>query len=589
MNLFALNFKKGKKMKLSDLKISTRLYIGFGAIVAVMVILVSIAYMNFSRLGQANDLNVHTYQVLGEVSNMLEALINIETGERGFALTGNDASLEPLTAGKEAFKKHFDAVKSLTADNSGQQERLQKLEAEQRKWLATAIDPVIAMRHDVVEGKDKIESVIALEQAGKGKQGMDALRALLAEMGDAESTLLKQRSKDVAALQSLTGATLIAGGIVAAILAGLLAIWLGHNITRPLSLAVDLAKRVALGDLTSRVEITSKDETGELMGALKDMNESLVRIVGQVRTGTDMIATASSQIASGNLDLSSRTEQQASSLEETASSMEELTSTVKQNADNARQANQLAVSASDVAVKGGNVVSQVVDTMGSINESAKKIVDIISVIDGIAFQTNILALNAAVEAARAGEQGRGFAVVATEVRSLAQRSAAAAKEIKTLIGDSVEKVDIGAKLVDQAGATMEEVVASVKRVTDIMGEITAASQEQSAGIEQVNQAIAQMDQVTQQNAALVEEAAAAAESLQDQAGNLAQSVSVFKLDNNQTDRMAVTEQPARIKAGTPVLANNAHVAVKKTLLARAPARKQLAQMGTATGGDWEEF
>jgi methyl-accepting chemotaxis protein len=242
-----------------------------------------------------------------------------------------------------------------------------------------------------------------------------------------------------------------------------------------------------------------------------------------------------SEIASGNLDLSSRTEEQASSLEETASSMEELTSTVKQNADNARQANQLAVSASEVAGKGGMVVAQVVDTMGSINESSQKIVDIISVIDGIAFQTNILALNAAVEAARAGEQGRGFAVVAAEVRTLAQRSAGAVKEIKSLIDDSVEKVDAGARLVNQAGATMDDIVESIRRVTDIISEITAASQEQTAGIEQINQAITQMDQVTQQNASLVEEAAAAAEAMQNQAGRLTQAVGAFKLDGRQFD------------------------------------------------------
>ena len=277
-----------------------------------------------------------------------------------------------------------------------------------------------------------------------------------------------------------------------------------------------MAESVAEGDLTARSSmVVGDDEAGLLLKALRRMQDSLAKTVTQIRMGTDTIATASSEIASGNLDLSSRTEEQASSLEETASSMEELTSTVKQNADNSRQANQLAVAASAVAVKGGAVVSEVVNTMGSINDSAKKIVDIIGVIDGIAFQTNILALNAAVEAARAGEQGRGFAVVATEVRNLAQRSAAAAKEIKALIGDSVEKVDAGSKLVAEAGTTMDEIVDGVKRVADIMAEITAASQEQSDGIEQVNQAIGQMDQVTQQNAALVEEAAAAAESLQD--------------------------------------------------------------------------
>jgi methyl-accepting chemotaxis protein len=319
-----------------------------------------------------------------------------------------------------------------------------------------------------------------------------------------------------------------------------------RSIILPLNQAVKIAQTVAAGDLSSSIDVNSHGETGQLLLALKDMNGSLQTIVGQVRAGTDTIASASHQIASGNLDLSARTEQQAGTLETTVASMEELTSTVKQNGDNARKANQLAASASDVALQGGAVVEQVISTMGLIHASSKKIVDIIGVIDGIAFQTNILALNAAVEAARAGEQGRGFAVVATEVRSLAQRSAAAAKEIKALIGDSVEKVDIGSKLVSQAGGTMDEIVASVKRVSDIMGEIANASSEQEAGIEQINQAIGGMDTVTQQNAALVEEATATADSLQQQASNLAQVVSVFKLDAMQV--AAVAKPPARLRS-----------------------------------------
>jgi methyl-accepting chemotaxis protein len=316
---------------------------------------------------------------------------------------------------------------------------------------------------------------------------------------------------------------------------------------------------------------------------MEAMRQSLVKIVGQVRMGTDTIATASSQISAGNLDLSSRTEEQASSLEETASSMEELTSTVKQNADNARQANVLAVSASEVAVRGGAVVSEVVDTMASINASSRKIVDIIGVIDGIAFQTNILALNAAVEAARAGEQGRGFAVVASEVRNLAQRSAAAAKEIKTLINDSVEKVDAGGRLVDQAGLTMAEIVQSITRVTDIMSEIASASMEQTMGIEQVNSAISQMDEVTQQNAALVEEAAAAAGSMQEQAAALAEVVSIFKLG-----------QQAMAKPGAPLrpqLRAQAAARAPARIAANAPAIAPRRSQATANGGaeDWEEF
>jgi methyl-accepting chemotaxis protein len=361
-----------------------------------------------------------------------------------------------------------------------------------------------------------------------------------------------------------------------------------RSISGPLNQAVRIAQTVAAGDLTSRIEVDGDDEASQLLRALKDMNESLVRIVGEVRMSTDTIATASGQIASGNMDLSARTESQASSLEKTASSMEELTSTVKQNADNARQANQLAVSASEVAVKGGSVVTQVVDTMGSINASSKKIVDIIGVIDGIAFQTNILALNAAVEAARAGEQGRGFAVVASEVRSLAQRSASAAKEIKTLIGDSVDKVDVGAKLVDQAGATMQEIVDSVRRVTDIMSEITAASQEQMSGIEQVNEAVTQMDSSTQQNAALVEEAAAAAQSLRDQAGKLSQVVSVFKLDSSKPVMAKRTiDITPKGKSSAPTALPKKSSAPK---LAAAPTQpKKLSSAVQTSGDDWEEF
>lgn len=382
--------------------------------------------------------------------------------------------------------------------------------------------------------------------------------------------------------------TTVVVGVILAIVIGMMLI---RAIVGPINEAVNVANAVASGDLTSRIDVNSNNETGRLMQALKQMNDNLVDLVGKVRTSTDSIYTASSEIASGNADLSQRTEEQASSLEETASSMEELTSTVRQNADNARQANQLASGASEVAVKGGAVVGQVVQTMSEINDSSKKIVDIISVIDGIAFQTNILALNAAVEAARAGEQGRGFAVVATEVRTLAQRSAAAAKEIKELISDSVSKVEDGTRLVDEAGATMEEIVSSVKRVTDIMAEISAASQEQSSGIEQVNQAVTQMDEVTQQNAALVEEAAAAAESMQEQAQALTHAVSVFKLSGGGMYDAA------------PVRKSNRPAAVAK-LPNRGPATRKAAvkretdvvsieskPKKVAAGGSdsWEEF
>ncbi|MFP5392455.1 MAG: methyl-accepting chemotaxis protein, partial [Gammaproteobacteria bacterium] len=351
-----------------------------------------------------------------------------------------------------------------------------------------------------------------------------------AQLDEAAAAVAQQYRNGRAMLIGLGGAA-IALGVAAALL-------ITRSITAPLADAVRVASKVADGDLTSRIETTAQDETGQLMGALSSMNAHLHNIVAEVRGGTDLISTASREIATGNMDLSARTELQASSLQQTASSMEQLTATVRQNAEHARTANQMAIEAASVASKGGAVVAQVVQTMGSINESSRHIAEIVSVIDGIAFQTNILALNAAVEAARAGEHGRGFAVVAGEVRSLAQRSATAAKEIKQLIGDSVSRVDDGARLVDEAGMTMRAVVDSIDRVTRVVAEISSASDEQSDGIEQINLAVTQMDQVTQENAALVEEAAAAAASLEEQAHRLSALVGTFNLGDGTAARPA---------------------------------------------------
>lgn len=368
---------------------------------------------------------------------------------------------------------------------------------------------------------------------------------------------------------------------VSIILTILLSVMLFRAISRPLNEAIQIATKVAAGDLTQTIQVESRNEFSQLLQALKDMNGNLLHLVGEVRTGTQSIASASGEIAAGNLDLSSRTETQASSLEQTAAAMEQLTSTVKQNADNARQANQLAGSASEIAIQGSSVVSDLVLTMGGVNESARKIADIIGVIDGIAFQTNILALNAAVEAARAGEQGRGFAVVASEVRNLAQRSAAAAKEIKVLIDDSVSKVTQGNKQAAQAGATMVEVVTSVQRVTDIMSEISAASHEQSQGIEEVNKAITQMDETTQQNAALVEQAAAAAQAMQDQAHHLESLVNKFQLDGTEPQYQAPSLAPARTSKPAP----------RRAQVNALPAKKVIsnARNKTQNESEWEEF
>jgi methyl-accepting chemotaxis protein len=455
-------------------------------------------------------------------------------------------------------QKELDA---LVASDEGK--RLFAEVAAQRKTYSAIRDSTFALSNTLTASQEDVQAMVSAKMLPAMNNYIQSVEQVVkhqkALFDQANATIDEVYQRAITRLLTLGAAALLIGSMLA---------WLlSRSITRPLARAVTLAETVARGDLRAEIDASSRDEVGQLLAALKSMNESLLKTVVEVHSGTDMISTASQQIAAGNLDLSSRTEQQASSLEETASSMEELTGTVKQNADNARQANLLAASASAVAVKGGTVVSEVVDTMAAINASSRKIVDIISVIDGIAFQTNILALNAAVEAARAGEQGRGFAVVAAEVRNLAQRSAAAAKEVKTLINDSVEKVDAGGKLVDQAGTTMTEIVQSITRVTDIMSEIAAASIEQTAGIEQINMAIAQMDEVTQQNAALVEEAAAAAGSLQDQATSLASVVSIFNIGSA---RGGSAGQPPTRMAARPVAAKPHRLAV-------------------ANGADWEAF
>ena len=378
--------------------------------------------------------------------------------------------------------------------------------------------------------------------------------------------------------------------LFALVLGAWLAWWITRSITQPVGQALKLAEAVAAGDLSTQIQAQGRDEVAQLLRALSTMNDSLVQIVGQVRLSSDSIATGSAEIATGNADLSQRTEEQASNLQQTAASMEEMSATVKQNADIARTATQLATSASGVAGQGGEVVGQVVSTMEDIQTSSRKIVDIIGTIDGIAFQTNILALNAAVEAARAGEQGRGFAVVASEVRSLAQRSAEAAKEIKSLIGQSVDKVDAGTQLVAEAGATMGEIVAQVKRVADLIGEIDAASGEQAKGIGQVSEAVNQLDQVTQQNAALVEESAAAAESLKHQAAKLAEVVDVFKLGNGgQVSHSRKPAAAAAAAARKPAPA--AGMAKPRAAAPRVAAAKPAAASaaGGGGGGDWESF
>ena len=575
-------------MKIANLKVGVRLGAGFAAVLLLLLGVVGISMTRLGAMHTESDLTIKDrYPKVLAISVIKDSLNDIARKMRNTLIMSDrdeiTRELKDIGEDKKIIAEKLEFLDKRISSPKGRENF--NLVVSARATYLVSQEEFIKLISDnrFEEGKILLLSKLRPQQL--------AYFTALDNFAVFQRELLETSAKEVgeAYASSITIMTTIA---VLGVLMGMVIAWLiTRSITRPLNEAVLVAQTVAAGDLTSDIIVNSTDETGRLLQALKDMNESLRKIVGEVRHGTDTIATASSQIASGNLDLSSRTEQQASSLEETASSMEELTSTVKQNADNAKQANSLVMSASAVAVKGGVVVAEVVTTMGSINESSRKIVDIISVIDGIAFQTNILALNAAVEAARAGEQGRGFAVVAAEVRNLAQRSAAAAKEIKTLIGDSVDKVETGAKLVDQAGSTMQEIVDSVKRVTDIMSEITAASVEQTDGIEQINQAITQMDEVTQQNAALVEEAAAAAQSLQDQAANLSQVVSVFNVGGSQSATSLPTPSAQHGSNSKTLAARPQKSAVarsgKPTRLASSAARPAVA--AATTGGDWEEF
>jgi methyl-accepting chemotaxis protein len=567
-----------------NLKISKKLVLSFFCVLALCAVVGIFSITQLNKVNQAStDIAINWQPSVRTLAALKLTLARIRSNESQMGLYDGDSQATELLQ-----KRTMALLANL---QTGLKEYETRISEPEEKALYPELQRSVAA---LLAEHEKIITAIAAKDNVAVKQLFlgDSDKIYFAAMATLDS-LTKVNADGTDAATRGADATFnsarawIVGMLIAALLTGMtLAFYVARMISAPLAVAVDVAKRVAAGDLTADIRPLSKDETGQLMLSLKDMNDSLLRIVGEVRLGTDTIATASSQIASGNLDLSSRTEEQASSLEQTASAMEELTSTVKQNSDNARQASQLAVSASEIAVQGGNVVGQVVVTMSSINDSSRKIVDIISVIDGIAFQTNILALNAAVEAARAGEQGRGFAVVASEVRSLAQRSAAAAKEIKNLIDDSVAKVAEGTVLVENAGKTMTDIVSSVKRVTDIVGEISSAGQEQNVGIEEINRAVAQMDEVTQQNAALVEEAAAAAQSLQDQAEGLARVVSVFKLKDNvgtapsRTLRMAPSDRMSTTKNASrkPVLHRMSSTSSDNRVL---PV--------TSAGNDWETF
>ena len=559
-------------MKLAHLKIGIRLGLGFGLVLVLMIALALIgasrmAHMEASLEGIVNDNNVQIKAIM----EMRHSVMAIGQASRNMALLRDADDIaeeaERIADDRDEYSANVETLQARVDSEAGQALLAQIAGAR------AAAEPVTDKVLELVRAGQHADATALLVS-----QGMATQRAWIARLDQMVRVQERRadRAVEVAADNYRTGlAWTLAIAAIALLIAAVTAWGVSRSITGPLAEAVSLARRVAQGDLSGSVVVKSGDETGQLMQALKEMHDSLVQIVEEVRGSTKAIARASTGIAAGNQDLSARTEQQASSLEETASSMEQLMATVRQNASNAMQADSMARTASEVATKGGAVVGEVVHTMSSIEASAHRIVDIIAVINDIAFQTNILALNAAVEAARAGEQGRGFAVVATEVRALAQRSAAAAKEIKVLIEDSVRQVDAGTRLVGQAGSTMQEIVTSVRRVNDIMDDITSASDEQTRGIEQINQAVTQMDAVTQQNAALVEQAAAASESLQEQAATLERAVNVFRLEAVADEQPPAP--PQRLAANQP-----APVAASATI-----ERRSLAAAGAEP--DWQTF
>ncbi|MBX9872158.1 MAG: MCP four helix bundle domain-containing protein [Burkholderiaceae bacterium] len=572
-------------MNFKNMHVATKLWLGVAVIMVALTVLITFAGMRSARLTAESESTLRA----------LNSRVNLASTWAGLTEANAARTVAMILTFDPGVEERMSAdIKATTARISKVQQSIEAMalnadEQAQMDKIAGLRKAMIEVRNQAQQAKGSGDSEGAQRLVNeKYTPAVNAYVVALRELVEIEELAEKRYSEEIAASRSLT--IQIAGGAVIVILAGILAgaAVLIRSIRQPLADANRLAARIAEGDLSASIDTSRGDEFGDLMKSLARMNQSLANMVQQVRQSTDSIATASAEIATGNHDLSVRTEQTSSDLQSTASAMEELTSTVQHSADNARQASQLASSASSVAQKGGAVVQQVVSTMGEINASSRKSADIIGVIDGIAFQTNILALNAAVEAARAGEQGRGFAVVAGEVRSLAGRSAEAAKEIKALIVTSVEKVGTGTQLVSQAGDTMNEIVQSVRRVADVIGEITAAAGEQSSGIAQVNTSIANLDQMTQQNAALVEQSAAAAQSLREQADQLAQAVAVFKLAAPSARTPAA---PLPRAAQSPRMSPPARPApaAQPAVVALPAAKATPVTAKGAADGDWESF
>ena len=558
-----------------NLKISTRLIGSFGLLLAMLLTLAATSLMQLGDLHKGSDAVAENWLPSVQAVNAIDAEIaNVRLTILAHVMATDEANMASLDKQIEEQRTQLAEVrKRYEAMISSLEEK--KIYEE----FVTGWTKYVEVNNKALQLSRKNENVAATAIMSQESRPLYlALKSLTDKLVQLNAQGAAAAAKSATETYASAKNTVVAVSIAAVILVFLAAAWLIRSITAPLAQAVQAADRIAGGDLSGQIVVQSKDETGLLLQALQRMQQSLVNIVSSVRQNAEGVASASSQIASGNNDLSARTEQQASALEETAASMEELSSTVRQNADNARTANELAVNASTIAVQGGDVVAEVVETMKGINSSSSKIADIISVIDGIAFQTNILALNAAVEAARAGEQGRGFAVVAAEVRSLAGRSAEAAKQIKELITTSVRQVESGAGLVNQAGATMQEIVGAVGQVSGLLGEMSQALREQSEGIAQVNAAVGHMDSATQENAALVHQASRAASALSERAQELEQAVGAFKLDDEPQDAGAgVRVQPQKPSMAPAAVLSAAVTRPLQSAPAAAPRPLEWAQ------------